>query len=956
MVNVLVIIELFTIIMEFSCLALLLSGDASREQKLMSYFIGGALVQNAGYVLELMAPTVEAALVAVKMQYLGSAFVPICYCWFMYGYCYEKAPGKLLRPLTYIDTALLLVIYTNEWHHLYYREAAWRYTQTGHGYLDITYGPFYYVFMLCGCAIPFVLSIFVLCRATIRSSAHAASRKYKVMIALSMLPVVALISYATKITGVFDFTPAVLGIVLSVVVILIWSRRNYDFGGLASKVVLHDMMDGVIVFDDQRRIVSYNPAAETVFPELPGCTTGDDIENLRDFDEILLNNDGKGEFERNNRIYECHVKQIIDKNEGVQGYVILILDMTEMRSYAEEIQLAREQAEKANKAKSEFLANMSHEIRTPMNAITGLSDIIMEESWGRAVYTYACDIKEAAQSLLTIINDILDLSKIEAGRMELVTEDYYVKSVVSEVVNMMGVEASRRGILMKYSYDMAIPCQYHGDKGRIKQILINLLNNALKFTKEGYVMISVRGMPADTPDTEWLVFDIEDTGCGIKEENLEKIFADFVQVDSAKNRSAEGTGLGLSITKHLTEMMGGKIEVKSVFEQGTTFTVTIPQPIVDRRTLNEMPTVLHREQEKVRMFVAEGYKVLVVDDNRINRSVVINLLKNYGFKVKEAASGREAIELVREEVFHIIFMDHMMPEMDGIEAVQIIRTECGENGRTPIIIALTANAMDGVREKFLQNGFQDFVAKPIDRKCLHQTLERWIPKECRKEQTVQDGGRNHLRRKNQLSEYSIEGIDLHEVREHYSGSDADYRELLSLYVVDGRRKQKLLQELLEKENYKDYEIEVHGLKSASANIGAMELSAAAKAHEMAASRGDTAYIREHFEGLLSAYESQLRHIQEFLEQTADADAGAEEQEVCEIDRKDLIEVISQALDKLSHFRSKECAERLEGLQKYRMEEDVRQKLGEIQEHLKLYEDDKAEQLLQELLNWLKEEE
>ena len=175
-------------------------------------------------------------------------------------------------------------------------------------------------------------------------------------------------------------------------------------------------------------------------------------------------------------------------------------------------------------------------------------------------------------------------------------------------------------------------------------------------------------------------------------------------------------------------------------------------------------------------------------------------------------------------------------------------------------------------------------------------------------------------------------------------------------MVDGRRKQKLLQELLEKENYKDYEIEVHGLKSASANIGAMELSAAAKAHEMAASRGDTAYIREHFEGLLSAYESQLRHIREFLEQTTDSDAGAEEQEVCEIDRKDLIEVISQALDKLSHFRSKECAERLEGLQKYRMEGVVKQKLGEIQEHLKLYEDDKAEQLLQELLNWLKEEE
>lgn len=956
MVNALIIIEIFTIIMLFSCLALLLNGEGSREQKLMGYFIGGALIQNTGYVLELIAPTMEAAVTAAKMQYLGSPFIPLCYCWFMFSYCYEKVPDKLLKLMAVIDVALLMIIYTNEWHHLYYRQLGWLYNEDGHGYLNIVYGPFYYAFLATGCVIPYTLSLYALIRAIILKPEHAASRKYKTMIVLSLFPTAALFAYAKKLTFGLDFTPAVLGLVLSAVVMLVWSRRSYDFGSLASGVVLHNMADGVIVLNDEKRLVSYNTAAAGIFPELMEHAAGDNIEDIQDFTANMLDGAGKGEFEWNDRFYECHVKQISDKNEENQGYVILILDITETKNYIEEIKRVREQAERANMAKSEFLANMSHEIRTPMNAITGLSDIIMEESWGRAVYTYACNIKEASQSLLTIINGILDLSKIEAGRMELVTADYYVKGIVSEVVNMMGVEASRRGLLMKCAYDMTIPCQYHGDAGRIKQILINLLNNALKFTKEGYVRISVGGTPGDTADTEQLVFEIEDTGCGIRKEDMERIFEDFMQVDSANNRSVEGTGLGLSITRHLVRMMGGTIQVKSVYGQGTTFTVTIPQRIVDKRTLTEMPKVPHKEQEKIEMFLAEGYKVLIVDDNRINRNVVMSLLKNYGFDLTEASSGMEAIELVCKKEFDIIFMDHMMPEMDGLEAVRIIRNECGENGTKPIIIALTANAMDGVRERFLKNGFQDFVAKPLDRKQLHATLEKWVPDERKKRQKAMEPGRRHLRKGGELANIYINGIDMNEVREHYSGSITDYQELLSLYCMDGKRKLVLLEELLAKGDYKNYEVEVHGLKSASANVGAMKLSACAKAHEMAASGGDIEYIKMHFTELISAYENQLSDIKEYLDTIPGADAEKEKKEAPDIGQEKLKQEIGEALEQLEHFRSKECVHKLEDLQKYRIADEVRQKLDEILEQLKMYEDDKAEQLLRELLKRLKEEE
>ncbi len=427
------------------------------------------------------------------------------------------------------------------------------------------------------------------------------------------------------------------------------------------------------------------------------------------------------------------MEQITDRFGVVKGYVVRILDMTEVRNYIEEIKQIRIQAEQANEAKSEFLANMSHEIRTPMNAIVGLSDIIMEESKGRKVHDYACDIKSASRNLLALINDILDLSKVEAGKMELVCTDYHIKNIVDEVINMMDGAASKRGILLKCEFDMSIPCRYHGDEGRIRQILINLLNNGLKFTREGYVKLSVGGGPGETADTELLHIEVRDTGCGIKEEDLGKIFENFSQVDAKRNRTVEGTGLGLSITRHLVALMGGTIRVESVYGEGTTFILELPQTIVDRRTLNEVPKEIVSEEDEIKTFQAEDCRVLVVDDNLVNRKVAKGFLRPYGLMIDEADSGQKSIECVRETRYDIIFMDHMMPGMDGIEAVQRIRRECGENGTLPVIIALTANAMEGVREMFLENGFQDFITKPLDKKALNETLKKWIPEQKRQE-------------------------------------------------------------------------------------------------------------------------------------------------------------------------------------------------------------------------------
>ncbi|MCM1537580.1 MAG: ATP-binding protein [bacterium] len=991
MVNFLVVLGVISIFNIYIAIGYLLLGEGgTKEQKLMGYFLCGSLVQNAGYLMELTAKSLDVAVLAVKIEYLGSLFVPLFYCWFIFNYCYIRRPVWLLKLVAGINFCLLAVIFTCEYHTLYYRELEWIAGEGRFSYLGITYGPCYFVFLICSSIIPYSLSLFALLRTVLRSSA-ATKRRYEIIMLLSTLPVVTLAAYALKLTGGYDFTPATMGIVLAVVVILVWSRRNYDFVHLAAETAIAHMGDGVISLDDQQRIISYNQAAAGIFKELHTSAKGDSIAEIKEFPPDILGKEDKHEFSMGDRFYESHVRQIPDKNGKTQGYVVLLLDITDTRNYIDEIKRVREQAEKANAAKSEFLANMSHEIRTPMNAVIGLSDIIMEESQGRKVYGYACDIKSASQNLLAIINDILDLSKVEAGKMELVMSDYYIKGIVGDVVGMMDIVASQRGLLMKHEYEEDIPCRYEGDEGRIKQIMINLLNNALKFTKEGYVKLSVSGQPGGSEDEELLTFRVEDTGCGIQKEDLEKIFDNFSQVDTGKSRSVEGTGLGLAITKQFVQLMNGSIHVESVYGEGSAFTVTIPQKIVDRRTLEEVRDVPVEKEQEPKHFKTSGCRVLVVDDNAVNRKVAKGYLAPYGLELTEAQSGPEAIELVKENAYDLIFMDHMMPGMDGIEAVHIIRRECGENGKNAVIIAATANAMEGVKGRFLENGFQDFIPKPIDKKHLYRTLAKWIPEEKKivppekedgndAEGTAAAGGNvsangpagvtaaqnsdtdargsapmngspdaayetGYEDAQTAADEIVIQGIDVAAAMEHHSGSLDDYRELLQLYCLEGKRKLKLIKELFDEKDYKNYEIEVHGLKSASANVGAMRLSKMAKEHEMAAVQGDEEFISDHFLDLYESYGVQLRYIQVYLDRAAQKDAEPEEGALAE---DVLFGQVGKALEKLEAFHSRECADIVAELLKHHMESDVKARLLEIQEQLQLYEDDEAEELLRQL--------
>ena len=947
MVNFVIALECFGMCLTFVALLLLLNGDGAREQKLLIFIMCGSLVQNVGYLLELTAPTVEVAAAAVTVENVGSIFAPLCYCWFIYSYCYARPPKKLLAVLGAINFMILPPVFFN-WYGVFYRDFQWLSAQDGFHYISITYGPLYALSLVTRIVIPYILSIYTLAQAIRLRSDQQVSRQYQTILAITTLPVIMLVAYIFKFVVVFDLTPVTFAISMSMVVIVVWSRRNYDFRHLAAEKVLESLGDGVIALDDHDRLVSYNRAAARIFTNLPEHKLGENIRVVEDFREEMLNENIPWSFSINGQSYECHSKQIIDENGRRQGCVILVLDMTDIKAYINEIKRVRQQAEKANIAKSEFLANMSHEIRTPMNAIIGMNDIIMEECKDPSIQSYAKDVQSAAKNLLAIINDILDLSKVEAGKMELVPTDYYLKTVVGEVVGMMDMAASKRGLIMKYECDETIPCRYNGDDGRIKQILINILNNAIKFTKEGYVRAYVTGRPGEREDEEILTFRVEDTGCGIRQEDLGKIFEDFRQVDSKKNRSVEGTGLGLAIVKHLVELMGGGINVESVYGEGTAVTITLPQKIVDRRSIAEVPDISQTGLEHVETFTAPGVKVLIVDDNVVNRKVARNFLKSYAFDLDEAESGPEAIELVRKNRYDIIFMDHMMPMMDGIEAAEIIRSDCGENGTAPAIIALTANAMEGMRQRFLDKGFQDFIAKPLDRKELGLLLTRWVPEERRQ---AGGGGAEHAAL--DPDSFQIEGIDMDVAMRYYSGDDAGFAELLELYYMDGQRKIGLLRELADT-NLSDYQTEVHALKSASANIGAMGVSDLARAQENAAAQGDRKLIDRQLPLLLEAYGELLERIGRVLEQRRREEP--QEAKLPALPAEELARRVGEALEELENFRSRECAGIVADVLRHELPQDWLDSLAEIQGQLKLYEDDNAEKLLAQLLSSLEKQE
>jgi PAS domain S-box-containing protein len=537
---------------------------------------------------------------------------------------------------------------------------------------------------------------------------------------------------------------------------------------------------------------------------------------------------------------------LIEWTDGRKVHLQLAVDVTSYIRMEQELLAAKEAAENASKIKSSFLASMSHELRTPLNAIKGLTELELRKPLPVDTMSNLEKVFAAGNTLLSIINDILDISKIEAGKMELLPVDYDVANVIGNIVAMNIVRIGSKPIQFRLKADPKLPARLFGDDLRITQIASNILSNAIKYTKEGFVELRVRGFYE--ADHFVLCFEVEDSGIGITPENVEKLFGAYAQVDAASHRATEGTGLGLALCKNLVDMMRGEISVESEYGHGSLFRVTVRQSVADVTPIgNETAASLEkfdfissagRKGEDVTYAAMPGKKVLVVDDVEMNIEVAQGMMEYYELTVHRAASGWQAIQMIRDENprYDLIFMDHMMPGIDGVETARIIRSEIGTDyARAVPIIALTATAMAGADEMFLKNGFQDFLSKPMDSRELDAILMKWLAGGAPDSSETSVAGQREENRSRQksmdtfFSSVRLDGMDFASGLARFNYKTEEYLDALGDFANTAPDKLRKLRAFCESGDEDAFASALQDVKFSSYNIGADKIGRVADA-------------------------------------------------------------------------------------------------------------------------------
>ena len=541
------------------------------------------------------------------------------------------------------------------------------------------------------------------------------------------------------------------------------------------------------------------------------------------------------------------------------GFFMITSD--KRRREARALAIESERANAASEAKSEFLSNMSHEIRTPINAILGMNEMILRVSEDKEVTEYSDNIKNAGNTLLGIVNDILDFSKIEAGKMEIIPVEYEVSTMLNDLVTMIDFRAKNKGLKLITAFDRNTPKRLYGDVTRIKQVVMNLLTNAVKYTEKGSVTFEVGFESVPDDKSIFLDISVRDTGIGIRKEDMDKLFAKFERIDENRNRNIEGTGLGMSISMNLLRMMGSSLDMKSAYGRGSSFGFSLRQEVISWDPIGDYEETVRQTsgtQRKYReKFTAPQARILTVDDNDMNLTVFKNLIKNTLVQTDTCESGDEAIRMSLAMKYDIIFLDHMMPNKDGIETLREIRQNPDNPNRSTPTICLTANAISGAKEKYMEAGFNDYLTKPIEPDKLEDMLLEYLPEDIVVPVTADNDTPEEEKAAgavpDDLSLLIEKGIDV-ESGIRYSGDDQSYRDLLRVYKDSVEQRSKEITEYYNAKDYKNYTIKVHGLKSSSRIIGAVDFGHMAQEMENAGKAGDEEYLVQNHEKFMKEYE------------------------------------------------------------------------------------------------------
>lgn len=833
-----------------------------------------------------------------------------------------KIPQWVIHLLLVVNMGFYVMIATVDYHHLYYKDYWLAPSKANlNGYtLEISPAPMYYVYMAFLLAeIMTTIGIIISSYCSQRSMPNKGKIHF-LMIAAMLSPMLLLSLRILKILKGDDPTP--LGILLSCIFmsIAVVKYGLFDPVKNAKNYIIDNLKEAVIVTDADHRFLFLNSMADKIITSInkeQGYSTDDKIyafiQGSQDF------------FDWKDRHYQVE-ETVLKDNELIQGYMMTIVDVTKIIEQNHLMKRLVLQTEDANRAKTNFVSNMSHEIRTPMNSIVGITEILLRSRHSPKEQEYLLNIQSSGRVLLTIINDVLDCSKMEAGKMQLFDEPYDTCSLFHDLRISMENRIGHSGLELIYDIDQDIPCKLKGDMGRIRQVIINLVNNAIKYTEKGSVRFSVHVRQKNT-DKVMLYYEVADTGIGIRKEDQKILFDAFQRVEMDRNRYVEGTGLGLTISQNLVNMMGGVIEVESEYGKGSRFFFTIEQTIIDPTPVSavnyngQKDNVTEKEAEC--LFIAPEAHILLVDDNELNLVVAKELLKPLRMQIDTAENGLQAVKMVRGSQYDLVLMDHMMPVMDGIVATKTIRELPDEKYKKLPIIALTANAMVDARKEFLNAGMNGFVAKPIDFTRICNQLKLWLPKELVQEVPGEEAKQLLM---NDISDSEIQpenpetGFSFEEGVKH-CGSKAALMKTIRIFYRTIDSKANKIEQCLKEGLISDYVIEVHALKSSALLIGAVPLSEAAKELEDYGKQGKTEVLEEKTPDVLTLYRDLKNILRPYAEKEEDAKK--------EFSDGEWITALQQIHKCIEQFDLDGVDQIMEQLEEYQVPECIRESMDQL---------------------------